>query len=140
MVNKKNPKIGNAQVAGGVKVQLPLDSDLIGILKTDQYDLVNLYTGATNKTYVESVPGDENLEDLENLNNSDEPKDPEVVPLPSPNLEDITLIGKTGARYSSGQTILDPDIYYDSNNNRFLKVKFEVKNSAGDLVTGVIII
>ena len=33
---KKNIKVGQSQVAGGVKVQLPLDSPLIGVLKTDQ--------------------------------------------------------------------------------------------------------
>ena len=45
---KKNPKIGKAQVAGGIKVQLPKDSPLIGVLKTDQYDIVDLYIDFLN--------------------------------------------------------------------------------------------
>jgi hypothetical protein len=131
---KKNPKIGSSQVAGGVKVQLPIDSPLIGILKTDQYDVVNLYTNAVDKTYVPTVPGDEDV---------DGDGDGDVggeTGLAAPNLEDIVLIGTTGKRYSSGQTITDPEIYYDSNNNRFLRVKFEVKNSVGEIVKGVVLI
>ena len=123
---RKNPKIGKSQIAGGIKVQLPLDSPLIGILKTDQYDVVNLYTNEVDKTYVPEDPF--------------EPPDPPPEPVLAPNLEDITLIGKTGKRYSSGAIITDPEIYYDSNNNRFLKVTFEVKNSVGDTVKGAIII
>lgn len=133
---KKNPKIGQSQVAGGVKVQLPVDSPLIGILKTDQYDVVNLYTNQVDKTYVPTDPdnGDEDLDDPGD--EGDNPQDP----VGAPNLEDIVLIGSTGKRYSSGQTITDPEIYYDSNNNRMLKVTFEVKNSIGDTVKGAIII
>ena len=133
---KKNPKIGQSQVAGGVKVQLPIDSPLIGILKTDQYDVVNLYTNQVDKTYVPTDPdnGDEDLDDPGD--GGDDPKDP----FGAPNLEDIVLIGSTGKRYSSGQTITDPEIYYDSNNNRMLRVTFEVKNSIGDTVKGAIII
>lgn len=132
---KKNPKIGQSQVAGGVKVQLPIDSPLIGILKTDQYDVVNLYTNQVDKTYVPTSPDDGDFE----------PDDPSVEvepeePVGAPNLEDIVLIGATGKRYSSGQTITDPEIYYDSNNNRMLKVTFEVKNSIGDIVKGAIIV
>jgi hypothetical protein len=133
---KKNPKIGKSQVAGGVKVQLPKDSPLIGVLKTDQYDIVDLYTNQVERTYVPSLPdaqGDETFVVEEDIVD-------ETIDLQAPNLEDITLIGKNGTRYSSGQTITDPDIYYDANNNRFLKVKFEVKNSVGDIVTGAIII
>lgn len=133
-MSKKNPKIGQSQVAGGVKVQLPLDSPLIGILKTDQYDVVNLYTNTVDKTYVPSDPGDD-------PGGEDPGGDPgDEIPRAAPNLEDITLIGTTGKRYSSGQTITDPEIYYDSNNNRFLRVKFEVKNSSGETVKGVVII
>jgi hypothetical protein len=124
---RKNPKIGKSQIAGGIKVQLPLDSPLIGILKTDQYDVVNLYTNQVDKTYVPEE-------------GFDGPPDPPPEPVFAPNLEDITLIGKTGKRYSSGAVITDPEIYYDSNNNRLLKVTFEVKNSAGDTVKGAIII
>lgn len=133
---KKNPKIGQSQVAGGVKVQLPIDSPLIGILKTDQYDVVNLYTNQVDKTYVPTDPdnGDEDIDDPGD--GGDDPSDP----VGAPNLEDIVLIGSTGKRYSSGQTITDPEIYYDSNNNRMLKVTFEVKNSIGDTVKGAIII
>jgi hypothetical protein len=133
---KKNPKIGRSQVAGGVKVQLPKDSPLIGVLKTDQYDIVDLYTNQVERTYVPSLPdaqGDGTFVVEEDVVD-------EAIDLQAPNLEDITLIGKNGTRYSSGQTITDPDIYYDANNNRFLKVKFEVKNSVGDIVTGAIII
>jgi hypothetical protein len=133
---KKNPKIGKSQVAGGVKVQLPKDSPLIGVLKTDQYDIVDLYTNQVERTYVPSLPdaqGDDTFVVEEDIVD-------EAIDLQAPNLEDITLIGKNGTRYSSGQTITDPDIYYDANNNRFLKVKFEVKNSVGDIVTGAIII
>ena len=133
---KKNPKIGKSQVAGGVKVQLPKDSPLIGVLKTDQYDIVDLYTNQVERTYVPSLPdaqGDGAFVVEEDIVD-------ETIDLQAPNLEDITLIGKNGTRYSSGQTITDPDIYYDANNNRFLKVKFEVKNSVGDIVTGAIII
>jgi hypothetical protein len=133
---KKNPKIGKSQVAGGVKVQLPKDSPLIGVLKTDQYDIVDLYTNQVERTYVPSLPdaqGDDAFVVEEDIVD-------EAIDLQAPNLEDITLIGKNGTRYSSGQTITDPDIYYDANNNRFLKVKFEVKNSVGDIVTGAIII
>jgi len=125
---RKNPKIGKSQIAGGIKVQLPLDSPLIGILKTDQYDLVNLYTNQVDKTY---VPSEEDPFD---------PPGPPPEPGLAPNLEDIVLIGATGKRYSSGQVITDPEIYYDSNNNRLLKVTFEVKNSVGDIVKGAIII
>jgi hypothetical protein len=124
---RKNPKIGKSQIAGGIKVQLPLDSPLIGILKTDQYDVVNLYTSEVDKTYVPEE-------------GSDGPPDPPPEPVLAPNLEDITLIGKTGKRYSSGSIITDPEIYYDSNNNRFLRVTFEVKNSVGDIVKGAITI
>jgi hypothetical protein len=124
---RKNPKIGKSQIAGGIKVQLPLDSPLIGILKTDQYDVVNLYTNEVDKTYVPEE-------------GSDGPPGPPPEPALAPNLEDITLIGKTGKRYSSGAIITDPEIYYDSNNNRFLRVTFEVKNSVGDIVKGAIII
>ena len=124
---RKNPKIGKSQIAGGIKVQLPLDSPLIGILKTDQYDVVNLYTNEVDKTY---VPGE----------GSDGPPEPPPEPALAQNLEDITLIGKTGKRYSSGAIITDPEIYYDSNNNRFLRVTFEVKNSVGDIVKGAIVI
>lgn len=133
---KKNPKIGQSQVAGGVKVQLPIDSPLIGILKTDQYDVVNLYTNQVDKTYVPTDPdnADEDIDDPGD--GGDDPSDP----MGAPNLEDIVLIGSTGKRYSSGQTITDPEIYYDSNNNRMLKVTFEVKNSIGDTVKGAIII
>jgi hypothetical protein len=134
---KKNPKIGQSQVAGGIKVQLPKDSPLIGVLKTDQYDIVDLYTNQVEKTYYAPSlpdPGDVDPED------PDIPDDPEDPGIAAPNLEDITLIGKTGKRYSSGQLVTDPDIYYDTNNNRFLKVNFEVKNSVGDMVTGVLII
>lgn len=125
---RKNPKIGKSQIAGGIKVQLPLDSPLIGVLKTDQYDVVNLYTNQVDKTYVPEEEG------------SDGPPEPPPEPVIAPNLEDIVLIGATGKRYSSGQVITDPEIYYDSNNNRLLKVTFEVKNSVGDTVKGAIII
>ena len=132
---KKNPKIGSSQVAGGVKVQLPIDSPLIGILKTDQYDVVNLYTNTVDKTYAPTVPGDGDGE----VGEGGEGGEGETG-LAAPNLEDIVLIGTTGKRYSSGQTITDPEIYYDSNNNRFLRVKFEVKNSVGEIVKGVVLI
>lgn len=134
---KKNPKIGKSQIAGGVKVQLPKDSPLIGVLKTDQYDIVNLYTNEVDKSYVPSLPdtGEAGLGEIVLDETS-----PGEIGIAAPNLEDITLIGKTGKRYSSGQTITDPDIYYDTNNNRFLKVKFEIKNSVGDIVTGVVIV
>jgi hypothetical protein len=134
-MTKKNPRIGKSQIAGGVKVQLPIDSPLIGVLKTDQYDVVNLYTNQVDKTYVATNPDDGEFD-------PDDPTlalDPEE-PVGAPNLEDIVLIGATGKRYSSGQTITDPEIYYDSNNNRMLKVTFEVKNSVGDTVKGAIII
>jgi len=134
---KKNPKIGKAQVAGGVKVQLPKDSPLIGVLKTDQYDIVDLFTNQVEKSFVPSLPDPGEPDPGEP--DPGEP-DPGETRTAAPNLEDITLIGKTGKRYSSGQTITDPDIYYDANDNRFLKVKFEVKNSVGDIVTGVIIV
>jgi hypothetical protein len=134
-MTKKNPRIGKSQIAGGVKVQLPIDSPLIGVLKTDQYDVVNLYTNQVDKTYVATSPDDGDFDpDDPTL-----PVDPEE-PVGAPNLEDIVLIGATGKRYSSGQTITDPEIYYDSNNNRMLKVTFEVKNSVGDTVKGAIII
>jgi hypothetical protein len=133
---KKNPKIGQSQVAGGVKVQLPVDSPLIGILKTDQYDVVNLYTNQVDKTYVPTSPDDGD----EDLTDPGEGSEDTQDPIGAPNLEDIVLIGSTGKRYSSGQTITDPEIYYDSNNNRMLKVTFEVKNSIGDTVKGAIII
>ena len=133
---KKNVKIGKSQVAGGIKVQLPKDSPLIGVLKTDQYDIVDPYTNQVEKTYLPSLP---DLQDEELNIVADDVAD-ETIDLLAPNLEDITLIGKNGTRYSSGQTITDPDIYYDTNNNRFLKVKFEIKNSVGDIVTGAIIV
>ena len=133
---KKNPRIGKSQIAGGVKVQLPKDSPLIGILKTDQYDVVNVYTNQVDKTYVASSPDDNG--DPDDL--GDGPDD-EVYDLSdAPNLEDIVLIGTTGKRYSSGQTITDPEVYYDANNNRLLRVTFEVKNSVGEIVKGVVII
>ena len=132
---KKNPKIGSSQVAGGVKVQLPIDSPLIGILKTDQYDVVNLYTNTVDKTYVPTVPGDGDGEGA-----GGEGGVGGETGLVAPNLEDIVLIGTTGKRYSSGQTITDPEIYYDSNNNRFFRVRFEVKNSVGEIVKGVVLI
>ena len=131
---KKNPRIGKSQIAGGVKVQLPADSPLIGVLKTDQYDVVNIYTNTVDKTYLPTLPGDEDDPDDGIGDEGGE------TGLAAPNLEDITLIGTTGKRYSSGQTITDPEIYYDSNNNRFLRVKFEVKNSVGETVKGVVII
>jgi hypothetical protein len=133
---KKNPRIGKSQIAGGVKVQLPMDSPLIGILKTDQYDVVNVFTNQVDKTYVPSSPDDNG--DPDDL--GDGPDD-EVYDLSdAPNLEDIVLIGTTGKRYSSGQTITDPEVYYDANNNRLLRVTFEVKNSVGEIVKGVVII
>ncbi len=133
---KKNPRIGKSQIAGGVKVQLPKDSPLIGILKTDQYDVVNVYTNQVDKTYVPSSPDDNG--DPDDL--GDGPDD-EVYDLSdAPNLEDIVLIGTTGKRYSSGQTITDPEVYYDANNNRLFRVTFEVKNSVGEIVKGVVII
>lgn len=133
---KKNPRIGKSQIAGGVKVQLPKDSPLIGILKTDQYDVVNVFTNQVDKTYVPSSPDDNG--DPDDL--GDGPDD-EVYDLSdAPNLEDIVLIGTTGKRYSSGQTITDPEVYYDANNNRLLRVTFEVKNSVGEIVKGVVII
>ena len=133
---KKNPRIGKSQVAGGVKVQLPMDSPLIGILKTDQYDVVNVYTNQVDKTYVPSSQDDNG--DPDDL--GDGPDD-EVYDLSdAPNLEDIVLIGTTGKRYSSGQTITDPEVYYDANNNRLFRVTFEVKNSVGEIVKGVVII
>jgi len=131
----KKPRIGKSQVAGGVKVQLPIDSPLIGVLKTDQYDVVNVYTNQVDKTYVASSPDDNDDPD----DPIDDPDDPIDVS-DAPNLEDIVLIGTTGKRYSSGQTITDPEIYYDSNNNRMLRVKFEIKNSVGDVVKGAIIV
>jgi hypothetical protein len=133
---KKNPRIGKSQIAGGVKVQLPKDSPLIGILKTDQYDVVNVFTNQVDKTYVPSSPDDNG--DPDDL--GDGPDD-EVYDLSdAPNLEDIVLIGTTGKRYSSGQTITDPEVYYDANNNRLFRVTFEVKNSVGEIVKGVVII
>jgi len=132
---KKNPRIGKSQIAGGVKVQLPADSPLIGVLKTDQYDVVNIYTNTVDKTYLPTLPGDD--PDDGTGDGGDEGGE---TSLAAPNLEDITLIGSTGKRYSSGQTITDPEIYYDSNNNRFFRVKFEVKNSVGEIVKGVVII
>jgi hypothetical protein len=131
----KKPRIGKSQVAGGVKVQLPLDSPLIGVLKTDQYDVVNVYTNQVDKTYVASSPDDNDDPD----DPIDDPDDPIDVS-DAPNLEDIVLIGTTGKRYSSGQTITDPEIYYDANNNRLFRVTFEVKNSVGEIVKGVVII
>lgn len=134
---KKNPKIGSSQVAGGIKVQLPADSPLIGILKTDQYDVLNVFTNVVDKTYVPSIPGSEEPE--EDFDGDTEDESPGTETLLAPNLEDIVFIGKSGQRYTSGQNISDLDIYYDKNNNRFLKVKFEIKNSAGETVKGVII-
>lgn len=135
---KKNPRIGKSQVAGGVKVQLPIDSHLIGVLKTDQYDVVNVYTNKVDKTYVASSP--DNNGDPEDENDDYYPDDPLDSLGDAPNLEDIVLIGATGKRYSSGQTITDPDVYYDANNNRLFRVTFEVKNSVGEVVKGVVII
>jgi hypothetical protein len=133
----KKPRIGKSQVAGGVKVQLPLDSPLRKVLKTDQYDLVNIYTDRIDKTYVASSPDDnEDIEDDDDDTTPDEPIDTSDAP----NLEDIVLIGTTGKRYSSGQTITDPEIYYDGNNNRLFRVTFEVKNSVGEIVKGVMIV
>lgn len=132
----KKPRIGKSQVAGGVKVQLPVDSPLIGILKTDQYDIVNVFTEKVDKTYVATSPDDNGDPDI-----PDDDTDDDVYDLSdAPNLEDIVLIGTTGKRYSSGQTITDPEIYYDANNNRLLRVTFEVKNSVGETVKGAIII
>jgi hypothetical protein len=131
----KKPRIGKSQVAGGVKVQLPIDSPLIGILKTDQYDIVNVFTEKVDKTYVASSPADSD----EDENDDDFPDDP-IDTSDAPNLDDIVLIGTTGKRYSSGQTITDPEIYYDANNNRLLRVTFEVKNSVGEIVKGAIVI
>ena len=137
-MTKKNPRIGKSQIAGGVKVQLPIDSPLIGVLKTDQYDVVNLYTNEVDKTYVATNPGDEDPDGP----GTEDPGDgsTETDPTIFPNLEDITLIGANGTRYSSGQTITDPEIYHDSNNNRKFKVTFEVKNNSGEIVKGVVII
>jgi hypothetical protein len=133
----KKPRIGKSQIAGGVKVQLPEDSPLIKVLKTDQYDVVNIYTNKVDKTYVASSPGDNgDIEDDDDDTAPDEPIDTSDAP----NLEDIVLIGTTGKRYSSGQTITDPEIYYDANNNRLFRVTFEVKNSVGEIVKGVMII
>jgi hypothetical protein len=134
---KKNPKIGSSQVAGGIKVQLPADSPLIGILKTDQYDIVNVFTNVVDKTYVESPPGSGDPDEDFDLGEGED-EEPIVGSLLAPNLEDIVFIGKSGKRYTSGQNISDLDIYYDKNNNRFLKVKFEIKNIAGETVKGVI--
>lgn len=131
----KKPRIGKSQVAGGVKVQLPIDSPLIGILKTDQYDIVNVFTEKVDKTYVASSPADSD----DDLPDDDFPDD-DIDTSDAPNLDDIVLIGTTGKRYSSGQTITDPEIYYDANNNRLLRVTFEVKNSVGEIVKGAIII
>lgn len=133
----KKPRIGKSQIAGGVKVQLPKDSPLINVLKTDQYDIVNIYTNKIDKTYLASSPDDN--EDPEDDNYDTTPDEPIDI-LDAPNLEDIVLIGTTGKRYSSGQTITDPEIYYDANNNRLLRVTFEVKNSIGEIVKGVMII
>jgi hypothetical protein len=130
----KKPRIGKSQVAGGVKVQLPIDSPLIGVLKTDQYDVVNVYTNKVDLTYVASSPSDSDDDD------DDDSYTEPIETSTAPNLEDIVLIGTTGKRYSSGQTITDPEIYYDANNNRLLKVTFEVKNSVGEIVKGAIII
>jgi hypothetical protein len=131
----KKPRIGKSQVAGGVKVQLPIDSPLIGVLKTDQYDVVNVYTNKVDLTYVASSPSDSDDDD-----DDDDSYTEPIETSTAPNLEDIVLIGTTGKRYSSGQTITDPEIYYDANNNRLLKVTFEVKNSVGEIVKGAIII
>ena len=89
----KKPRIGKSQVAGGVKVQLPIDSPLIGVLKTDQYDVVNVYTNKVDKTYVASSPADSD-EDDENDDDFQEVIDTSDAP----NLEDIVLIGTTGKR------------------------------------------
>jgi hypothetical protein len=132
----KKPRIGKSQIAGGVKVQLPIDSPLIGVLKTDQYDVVNIYTNQIDKTYIASSPDNNDDPDENDDNYPDDPIDTSDAP----NLEDIVLIGTTGKRYSSGQTITDPEIYYDANNNRLLRVTFEVKNSVGETVKGVMII
>jgi len=132
----KKPRIGKSQIAGGVKVQLPIDSPLIGVLKTDQYDIVNVYTNQIDKTYIASSPDNNDDPDENDDNYPDDPIDTSDAP----NLEDIVLIGTTGKRYSSGQTITDPEIYYDANNNRLLRVTFEVKNSVGETVKGVMII
>jgi hypothetical protein len=132
----KKPRIGKSQIAGGVKVQLPIDSPLIGVLKTDQYDVVNVYTNQIDKTYIASSPDNNDDPDENDDNYPDDPIDTSDAP----NLEDIVLIGTTGKRYSSGQTITDPEIYYDANNNRLLRVTFEVKNSVGETVKGVMII
>jgi hypothetical protein len=132
----KKPRIGKSQVAGGVKVQLPIDSPLIGVLKTDQYDVVNVYSNKVDLTYVASSPADGEGDEGDDDDNYTEP----IETSNAPNLEDIVLIGATGKRYSSGQTITDPEIYYDANNNRLLKVTFEVKNSVGEIVKGVVII
>lgn len=136
-MTKKNPRIGSSQIAGGIKVQLPVDSPLIGVLKTDQYDVVNLYTSKVDKTYLPVLPGDEDGDPDDGGENGFSEGDESLA---APNLEDIVLIGTTGKRYSSGQTITDPEIYYDSNNNRFLRVRFEVKNSVGEIVKGVVIV
>jgi hypothetical protein len=132
----KKPRIGKSQIAGGVKVQLPIDSPLIGVLKTDQYDVVNVYTNQIDKTYIASSPDNNDDPDENDDNYPDDPIDTSDAP----NLDDIVLIGTTGKRYSSGQTITDPEIYYDANNNRLLRVTFEVKNSVGEIVKGAIII
>lgn len=132
----KKPRIGKSQIAGGVKVQLPVDSPLIGVLKTDQYDVVNVYTNQIDKTYIASSPDNNDDPDENDDNYPDDPIDTSDAP----NLDDIVLIGTTGKRYSSGQTITDPEVYYDANNNRLLRVTFEVKNSVGEIVKGAIII
>jgi len=132
----KKPRIGKSQIAGGDKVKLPIDSPLIGVLKTDQYDIVNVYTNQIDKTYIASSPDNNDDPDENDDNYPDDPIDTSDAP----NLEDIVLIGTTGKRYSSGQTITDPEIYYDANNNRLLRVTFEVKNSVGETVKGVMII
>lgn len=127
-MTKKTPKISGSQISPRPKIKLLPDSNLIGVLKPEHYEIVDpgslealdvsLSTTPTPKgtSYVDNTP-DEAITDIENTDEYF------AASLVSPNLDDISLVKS--------------ETYFDINGNEVARFTFKIRNHVGESVVGV---
>jgi len=124
MGNVDNNKIKFSGFTTKQKIQLPADDPLVGILKSQYYDLVITaqLDGSVILSLPASNPGTPTTTIGENTVDPDA-KDPTINKDPFPSLSDIVL--------------KNIEIYNDIDKNSKIRFTFSVKNNNTDLVRGV---
>jgi hypothetical protein len=121
MATVDNNKIKFSGFTTKQKIQLPADDPLVGILKSQYYDLVITaqLDGSVILTLPNSKSGSSNYLKGEDILITDDGSDQR----PFPTLSDISL--------------KNIEIYQDINKSSKIRFKFTVKNNAADAVRGV---